>query len=74
MTQRERIIRYIKDYGSITAYEAVIELGILQLSSRLGELEKMGYEFERKRMTRTNRYGEKISFMKYSFPMKSEVK
>lgn len=74
MTQRQRIVRYIKDYGSITAYEAVVELGILQLSSRLGELEKQGYEFERKRLTRTNRYGEKITFMQYSFPKSSEVR
>lgn len=74
MTQRERIVRYLKDNGSITAYEAVIELGILQLSARLVELEKMGYSFERERMTRRNRYGEMISFMRYSFPKNSEVR
>ena len=74
MNQRNRIIRYLKDFGSITAYEAVSELGILQLSSRLGELEKMGYSFERERLTRKNRYGEKVTFMRYSFPKNSEVK
>lgn len=74
MTQRERIVRYLKDNGSITAYEAVAELGILQLSARLVELEKMGYSFERERITRRNRYGEMISFMRYSFPKNSEVR
>ena len=74
MNQRERIVRYLKDNGSITAYEAVKELGILQLASRLGELEGMGYTFDRQRISKKNRYGETVTFMRYSFPKESEVK
>lgn len=45
MTQRERVIQYIKDFGSITAWEAMKELGIMQLAARMCELKDEGYEF-----------------------------
>ena len=44
MTQQERIIQYMNDFGSITAIEAVAELGITQLSARICELQNKGYE------------------------------
>lgn len=66
MTQRERIVRYLKDNGSITALEAVRELGVLQLSARLVELENEGYVFDKKREHSKNRYGERVDYIRYS--------
>lgn len=66
MTQRERIVRYLKDNGSITALEAVRELGVLQLSARLVELEREGYAFNKKREYSHNRYGERVDYIRYS--------
>ena len=66
MTQRERIVRYLKDNGSITALEAVRELGVLQLSARLVELENEGYVFDKKREYAQNRYGERVDYIRYS--------
>ena len=37
ITQRERIIKYIRDYGSITSFEAYKDLGITQLATRIKE-------------------------------------
>lgn len=68
MTQHERILKYCDDFGSITSYEAYIELGITQLATRIKELEETGITFERKREKKTNRYGEKVSFVRYSRP------
>lgn len=34
-TQKEKIIEHIKKYGSITSYEAYMDLGITQLGARL---------------------------------------
>ena len=31
VTQKERIIKYIKDFGSITSFQAYADLGITQL-------------------------------------------
>lgn len=66
MTQRDRVIQYIKDFGSITRAEAFNELGIVELSARICELERMGYKFEKKTVYRENRYGEMIHFTKYT--------
>ena len=60
MTQREKILKYMKDFGSITAYEAVIDLGITQLAARLCELKANGYEFNKEMMTGKNRYGSSV--------------
>lgn len=35
MTQKDRIINYIREFGSITSWEAFEELGIMQLGARI---------------------------------------
>ena len=66
ITQRDRVLSYIKEEGSITALEAVRELGILQLSARLVELERLGYKFTKVGETSKNRYGENVHNIRYS--------
>lgn len=65
MTQRERVLRYIKEYGSITSLEAFTELGCTRLSGEIHRLKDDGYEFSREFITKKNRWGEKVSFAKY---------
>lgn len=65
-TQCDMVISYIKDYGSITTYEAFKELGITRLASRICDLKKLGYDFDTQIITKKNRYGEPVSFKKYS--------
>ena len=71
MTQQERIIKYMNDFGSITALEAVSDLGITQLSARICELQNKGYEFNKELQTGKNRYGEPTHFIRYSLGGKS---
>lgn len=66
LTQRDRVLLYIQEFGSISRREGFIDLGITELSSRIGELEAMGYRFYRKTETSKNRYGENVSYMRYS--------
>ncbi len=66
VSQKERIIEYLHKEGSITALEAVRELGILQLSARLVELERSGFIFHKENETAKNRYGENVHFTRYS--------
>lgn len=40
ITQREKIVAYIKEHGSITAREADRKLGVMRLASRIGELRR----------------------------------
>lgn len=65
MTQCERIIRHLNDYGTITSREAMLEYGIYRLASRIADLKKQGYKFDVSFDTRKNRYGEKTSFAVY---------
>ena len=41
--QRQKILDYIAEHGSITSLEASHELNITQLASRLGELRARGF-------------------------------
>ena len=69
MTQCERIIRHLNDYGSITSLEAVNEYGILRLASRIHDLKDLGYEIEKTYEKSKNRYGEPTAYVRYSLKM-----
>lgn len=66
MTQRERILRHINDYGSITGLEAVTEYGIMHLASRISEMREEGLPISSVMETSKNRYGEPVSYKRYS--------
>ena len=63
--QKQRIINYIREFGSITSLDAYKDLGITQLATRIKELKELGYEFETKWESSKNRYGEKVDFKRY---------
>lgn len=66
MTQCERVIRHMEDYGSITSAEAIAEYGIFRLASRISDLRRIGVPIEKKTVKGKNRYGEPIRFAQYS--------
>lgn len=45
INQRQRILQYIREFGSITSLEAYKDLGITQLGARIFELKRDGYNF-----------------------------
>lgn len=73
LTQREMVLQYIRDFGSITSWEAYSELGITQLATRVYELKKLGYKFDTKRVNTTNRYGNYTHYDEYRLVVDSEV-
>ena len=66
ITQCERILRHLKDFGSITTLEAIQEYGILRLASRINDLKRQGYTIITETKTGKNRYGETTHFTEYS--------
>lgn len=64
--QRERIIAYIKEKGSITRLESCTELFIFELSARIIELERDGWVFNKARESVKNSFGETKTFTRYS--------
>lgn len=64
-TQCDRLIDYLLNHDGITQVEALNELGILRLASRISELKNEGYAIEKDMVTVTNRFGEKCNVARY---------
>lgn len=65
MKQEERILQYLRDFGSITPLQALEDLGVMRLGARIYDLKKAGHPISRRMVTRKNRYGEAVSFAEY---------
>lgn len=61
-----RVIKYMEDFGTITSAQAILDLGVYRLASRISELKKAGYKIEKRMITGINRYGETTHFAEYS--------
>lgn len=64
-TQCERVLAYIEQYGSITQLEALKDLGVMRLASRISNLKKEGYPIISEMVTVENRYNEKCRVKRY---------
>jgi hypothetical protein len=65
ITQRDRVLQYMKENNGITAYEAVTEVGCTQLSARICELQRGGYIFSTELIKNVNRYGDRCHYLRY---------
>ena len=65
IAQKDRIINYIREFGSISSWEAYADLGITQLGARKEKIKKEGYEFKTEWESNTNRFGEKTDYKRY---------
>ena len=65
MTNKERILNYIKENKSITSKECYEELGILTLQESIRDLKRDGIGITTIREDGINRYGEKCHWMRY---------
>lgn len=65
ITQKDRILEYIRNFGSISSFEAYANLGITQLGARIDQLKKEGYEFKTEWESNTNRFGERTDYKRY---------
>ena len=64
-TQAERVLEYIEKFGSITQYEALQDLGVMRLASRISDLKKMGYPIKGEIVTVRNRFEEDCYVKRY---------
>jgi hypothetical protein len=65
MTQCDRVLEYMKQFGSITPVEAMTDLGCMRLAARISDLRYQGYAIGRRMKTMKNRYGKDVSFAEY---------
>ena len=64
-TQCERIVEYMRRFGSISTLEAFNDLGVARLASRIHDLKSQGYVITSETKTAKNRFGENTSFKGY---------
>lgn len=65
-TQSERILEYITTFGSITQMEALRDLGVMRLASRISDLKKQGYPIKSDIEAVKNRFDETCYIKRYS--------
>lgn len=64
LSQKEIVLKYMQDFGSITTWEAFAELGITRLSAKIYELRKE-WDIDDETIYTTNRYGAKVHYKRY---------
>ena len=64
-TQNERIMQYMRDFGSISSFEAMRDLGVMRLASRISDMRSMGVRIASTWESSKNRYGEAVSYKRY---------
>lgn len=65
ITQRDRVLQYVRDNAFITSYDAYQKIGCTQLATRISELKDRGYKFRKERIKTRNMYGDKTHYDKY---------
>ena len=65
ITQRDRVLDYIRQFGSISSWDAYKDLGVTQLATRISELKERGYVFRKERVNTKNRFGGATHYDKY---------
>lgn len=65
-TQAQRVLAYIREFGAITQLEALRDLGVMRLASRISDLRRQGYNITGKTVAVKNRWGEECRIKSYS--------
>lgn len=65
MTQTERVQQYMRDFGSITQLDAIRDLGVMRLASRINDMKRQGVRIVKTMESAKNRYGETTSYARY---------
>lgn len=64
-TQAERVLEYIEQFGSITQFEAMRDLGVMRLASRISDLKRLGYPIASDVVAVKNRFDENCYVKRY---------
>lgn len=67
LTQQQRVIAWLQEFGTLTHFEAFEELGIVDLPKRVSELiNDYGFRINKEAVNCNNRFGESTSYKRYS--------
>ena len=66
ITQNQRVLEYIEEHGSITQLEALRDISVMRLASRISDLKDQGVNIKSQTVTVKNKYGETCRVKQYS--------
>jgi len=66
MTQKERVLEYLRNNKSITPMEAWNKLGVYRLGARIHDLRNYGIEIKSSFTEVKNKFGERCNVAEYS--------
>lgn len=72
-TQNQRILDYLDQFGSITQFDAFLDLGIMRLASRISDLRRKGYPITSEMVGVKNRFGETCRVKKYTIEKEAQM-
>lgn len=65
-TQCERVLAYMQEFGGITQLDALKDLGVMRLASRISDLRKQGKVIKKSMRAVKNRYNESCTIAEYT--------
>ena len=65
MVQKEMVLKYMQDFGSITQADAFTDLGIGRLAARISDLKRDGLKIITEMESGRNRYGKPTRYARY---------
>lgn len=66
VTQKERVLTAMRNYGSISPWYAINHLGNTRLAATIFNLKKDGHIITSVKETGTNKFGDEISYSRYT--------
>lgn len=65
MAQRDRVLEYMRQYGSITPLDAIRDIGCYRLAARINELRGLGHDIDVERLQVDTRDKKTTTIAKY---------
>lgn len=66
-SQKQMVLDYISEFGSITPLDAFKDLGVTRLSAVVFDLREEGYDIDKVIEKGMNRFGNHTRYARYSF-------
>lgn len=66
-SQKQMVLDYIREFGSITPLDAFKDLGVTRLAAVIFELKDDGHDIHTERGHGKNRFGHATRYARYSF-------
>lgn len=65
VTQNQRVLDYMQEFNGITQLEALRDLGVMRLASRISDLRRKGHPIVSEVVTVKNRFEEECRIKRY---------